>query len=511
MNNKIFLIIFIPLSVILFLVAVLSLKWRMVHDPPIMLYLAYLMDRFHYVPYRDFFDFNMPGTYLIHLISGKIFGYGDFGFRCFDLLYLGGILAVIWFWLKKISWKVAWCSSVLFGLVYLGYGPYMSMQREFLIILPVSAAIVVSYSFPKFSDVLKFSMVGFLFGLSAIIKPQGALGFPLVLLYRAWDVKGHENGKHVSSAQFFQILLFSLVGFALPISAMLAYLWQAGALPYFFDMIKNYLPLYSSLSGAHQTLFGFDRTLYLINGFLGLGFYDLWLMPGAIGVFIALFHSSLTHAQRRQVGLLIGLVVLYSIYPVFAGKFWTYHYLIFCYFVVLLSSLCFVEQRKRSNKFEVFFPVIIIVLVIFLRVITPLKLMYQIQVPGEVPKVERVDEIAGYLKSHMKPGDKVQPLDWTGGAVHAMLITKAQIATPFVYDFHFYHHISSQYIQNLRRRFLERLNASRPRFIIQIWTDKPWVSGFDTTKEFGELQSLLNVNYSVVFNGKGYVIYERIR
>lgn len=509
MNKKFFFLIFIPLGALLVLLAVSSLKWRMVHDPPIMMYLAFLMDRFDYVPYRDFFDFNMPGTYLIHLFIGKIFGYGDFGFRLFDLLYLGAISTTTWFWLKKISRKVAWCSMILFALVYLGYGPYMSMQREYLIILPVSAAILVSSSFPRLSHVVKFFMVGFLFGLSATIKPQAALGLPLVFLSQVGEIK-RQNNTFLSVSGFSQILLSTLVGFTSPIIILLAYLWQAGALSSFFDVVKNYLPLYSSLSGGHQTLFGFQRTQYLIRGFLSLGFYDLWLMPAAIGIFISFFHSDRTPTQRRQVRLLIWLAVLYGIYPVLAGKFWTYHYLILCYFVVLLSSLCFVEQQNGSHKFQRAFPVIIILVVIFLRVITPLKILDRIRDLKEVPRVGRVDEIAGYLKSHVKPGDKVQPLDWTGGAVHAMLIAQAQIATPFVYDFHFHHHVSSEYIQNLRRRFLKDLTASNPRFIIRIWTVKPWVYGFDTTREFEELQNLLNATYSEVFRGNGYAIYERL-
>lgn len=509
MNNKFFLVIFIPLGALLVLLAVLSLKWRMIHDLPIMMYLAFLMDRFGYVPYRDFFDFNMPGTYLIHLFIGKIFRYGDFGFRLFDLLYLGAILTTTWFWLKNINRKVAWCGVVLFGLVYLGYGPYMSMQREYLIILPVSAAILVSASFPRLSHAVRFFVVGFLFGLSATIKPQAALGFPLVFLFQAGEIKKQDNG-FLSVSGFSQILLSALVGFASPIVILLAYLWQAGALVYFFDMVRNYLPLYSSLSGGHQTLFGFQRAQYLIKGFLSLGSCDLWLMPAAIGIFISFFHSDHTPTQKRQVRLLIWLAVLYGIYPVFAGKFWTYHYLIFCYFVVLLSSLCFVEQRKGLHKLQRAFPVVIILLVIFLRVISPLKIVERIRDLKEVPRIGRVDEIAGGLKSHVKPGTKVQPLDWTGGAVHAMLIAQAQIATPFVYDFHFYHHVSSEYIQNLRRRFLKDLTASNPRFIIQIRTAKPWVSGFDTTREFEELQNLLNANYSEVFEGNGYAIYERL-
>jgi hypothetical protein len=121
-----------------------------------------------------------------------------------------------------------------------------------------------------------------------------------------------------------------------------------------------------------------------------------------------------------------------------------------------------------------------------------------------------VDEIASYLRAHLAPGDTVQPLDWTGGAVHAMLIARAPIATPFVYDFYFYHHVSNPFIQRLRARFMAAMRAAPPRFVIQIETQKPWPGGADTTREFPELQALLATDYTVASRGDGYQILERV-
>ncbi len=123
------------------------------------------------------------------------------------------------------------------------------------------------------------------------------------------------------------------------------------------------------------------------------------------------------------------------------------------------------------------------------------------------PSDGRVDQIATYLQDHLRPSDSVQPLDWTGGAIHAMLLSKAKLATPFAYDFYFYHDISKPYIKGLRRRFVSDLLETRPRFVIDI-LDKPHPSGHDTTREFPELFQILNDNYRVAFQGKGFVIYE---
>ena len=85
------------------------------------------------------------------------------------------------------------------------------------------------------------------------------------------------------------------------------------------------------------------------------------------------------------------------------------------------------------------------------------------------PKNGRVDEIAVWLDTNLEKGDLVQPLDWVeGGSIHAMLLANAKLATKYMYDYHFYHHISRDYIQKLRDDFIEELKKSNPRYLISI-------------------------------------------
>jgi hypothetical protein len=515
MNHKYFAILFIPLSLLLIFVALVSLKWHMVHDAPLMLYLAYLMDYFHYVPYRDFFDMNLPGTYFINLLIGRLLGYSDFGFRCADILYLNAILTITFFILKKLGWKIAWCGTVLFGIYYLGHGANMSMQREYLILLPISAAILCALSFPKLNSIVKCFIIGFLLGLASTIKPYAAISLPLVLLFQLLDIRERNNNTSLSSGVLLTVLSFSIIGFVIPIGAMFAYLWLTGALPYFWDMVVNYWPLYRDI-GPNRTMYtGLSNiaatSIKQYRDFLRPN--ALEIIPSVFGVFIALLHSTLTAVQKRRVLLLIGLAFCYFIYPVFNGQFYTYHFLIFFYFNILLSSLCLVEKPKEAKRIERLFPVAILMLYIFVGLGLLQPVTFWSPIVGnsmEPPKGGMVDEMAIYLKSHMKTGDKVQPLDNTGGAVHAMLIAKVQIATPFYQDFHFYHHISKPYIQNLRKRFIRNLETSSPRFIIQVLWGKPWLSGLDTTRKFEELQNILATDYTIACRGTGYfVIYER--
>ncbi|MFM8370679.1 MAG: hypothetical protein ACKOBD_18180, partial [Chloroflexota bacterium] len=122
---------------------------------------------------------------------------------------------------------------------------------------------------------------------------------------------------------------------------------------------------------------------------------------------------------------------------------------------------------------------------------------------------DRAAQISTFLEKNLEPGDEVQPLDWTGGSLLAMLENRAPIATSYVFDFYFYHHVSDPYIQALRADFMTQLQESKPRFIIEVTSiDKPWVSGKDTSRNFPELRAFLNENYSVTMEKEDYIIYE---
>lgn len=128
---------------------------------------------------------------------------------------------------------------------------------------------------------------------------------------------------------------------------------------------------------------------------------------------------------------------------------------------------------------------------------------------AHAPKGGRVDEMAGWFEEQLQPGDTVQALDWTGGTLHAMLLTEAKPATRFIQDFHFYHHISTPLIQRYRDSFINELRDAPPRFMVAVYTRKPWVSGIDTTRAFPDLRQLLDEQYALAHEGDGYYIFER--
>ena len=507
--DQVITLVLVFLTVLLVWIAILSLKWRFQHDQANMLYLAFLMDKFGFIPYRDFFDFQMPGAYLAYALIGRVTHYTDIGQRIVDIFILALLMGISFSWMKRLGWKVAWCGSVLWGLVYLGLGPEQSLQREYLILLFVLSGIYILTRPNPFHQVLKSVLVGFLFGVATVIKPQAAIGL-LPVAYFEFQSQKEGADSQISGAKgiFLRVVLPGIAGFSLPLIATLVYLGVNGALAPFLDIILNYWPLYTHLTDNHVTIAGLPRIEYYFDEYRKLGGFSLWMAPATVGAFISLYHSKLDNLQRRQVALLIGMAVCYGIYPLFTGQFWKYHWFLFLFFSLQISSLCLVTLPEEKSKGNYLFPVIILFVIFGM---TADHLFYRSLMLGNVPssaRITRSDEIANFLTTHLEPGDTVQPLDWMGGALDAMLKSRAKIATPFVYDFYFYHHVSSDYIQGLRKEFIKDLVRSNPRFVIRITRDRSQVSGEDTTRKFVELNSILEENYKVLYEGNGYIVFE---
>jgi hypothetical protein len=127
------------------------------------------------------------------------------------------------------------------------------------------------------------------------------------------------------------------------------------------------------------------------------------------------------------------------------------------------------------------------------------------------PKEARADRIAAFLTEHVREGDTVQPLDWAAvGVVHGMLLAEASPATSFLYSFHFYHHVSTTYIQDLRARFIQEFDEADPAFVVEgrRGPGLPWVWGEDTTMHFPALEQRLRDRYVRVRQSPMFTIWE---
>jgi hypothetical protein len=506
------LLVFIGGMTVLFVGELLvSLSWRMRHDFPLLHYVAFLIDQHGFMPYRDIFETSMPGTFLFHLAIVKTVGYSDFGFRLVDVLYIVLLLGITWKLMARFGQIVALASVVHFGIVYLETSGQHSLQRDCVGILPVAAAVLLATTaYASRRPYLAAVLIGALFALSAALKPHQAIGLPLVLFYLAFGAE-EQNALPMRSVIIRLVGLgaSATIGFVLVFSLPILWLWKMGALPYFWDMFSNYLPLHLQLSGEHVAIPSSERLAYLLANYRKFGGKGTLSIAAVLGAYFVFADQQFTQ-QRKFVLLLLSLLFVYSIYPAIAGQFFGYHWFPFIFFGCVTASLVLLPAvRASAPTYQRAFSLVVFLLVFATTVQPAGNFVRPLFGHAQgLPKGGRADEIADFLKHNLKPGEKVQPLDWTSGAIHGMLMARAVVATPFIYDYHFYHNISNPYIQGLRRKFIERLTVERPRFIIDVLVaERP--SGVDTASEFPELRAFIAENYRSVYEGDGFIVYER--
>jgi hypothetical protein len=496
-----------------------SLSWPMYQDTPIMLYAAWLIDTRGAVPYRDFFDNQMPGTYAANIVVGRLSGYSEFGVRVVDLSCLAILLASTFGAMRRFGSRAAWTAAVCLGVLYLGSGEWMSLQREFLLLLPMSLAVWAALS-ERLPLGMQAALAGGLLGVVATIKPHAALVYPPL----AWFVVGRVRRlreRHDEPTRPGVLVAWSGLAFAAPLVATALYLWMNGALIGFLDGALNYWPLYNALSGSprpHVVLTGAARAWYVARGAIGFGGHPS--LPLAIAAVLGarlalglpvLGSPALGAAGRRQVWLLAACAAASWLSVAAGGKFYLYHWLPLNYFCILLASLGLARAGASADPRD---PAPFVqpvpawlpwALLVMLCAGLPWRYgpFYR---PFAFPHA-RVQEIAAFLSQHLRPGDAVAPLDWTEGAVHAMLLARAPLGVPFLYDFHFYHHIESPYVQHLRQRLLDDFERTPPRFVVRV--PQQAFAGPQTATEFPELIRLIAARYTKVVDGTGYEIWAR--
>ncbi|MCZ2127630.1 MAG: hypothetical protein LC099_07635 [Anaerolineales bacterium] len=486
----------IILAALLLAQAAFSLRWPLAHDEAPLFYEAFLMQNGR-VPYRDFFDFQMPGAYLAYYFFAALTNFGATRVRLLDLAILSVLSAVTFYALRRDGKLSACAAPVLFGLAYLQGGPSLSLQREYLILIFIALSIWIGAR-----DSLTFRkrlILGFLYGLAATLKPHAALGLLPFIFFDTTDF--FRRSKFSLPSLVREIFFPFVLGFSIPVLGIILWLISVNALNPFLDIVRNYVPLYAQINGAMEIVPANERAAYLFSQLWRFGGHGLWLIPAALGVLLN---------RKRQTYLLAGLALVYALYPALSGQFFPYHYLPFLYCLILLSS------SILSNRSQILIPnyqlsitYAIFLFVIFFSVRPSQTFLRQLRGEAIVTSTDRAAQIADFLQSELQPGDAVQDLDWTGGALLAMLRVRAPLATHYVFDFYFYHHVSTPYVQSLRADFLTQLQTSPPRFIVEVSAiDKPWVSGADASRDFPELRAFLDERYSVTIAKDDYLIYE---
>lgn len=460
-----------------------SLGWPLIHDAPLMHYVAWLI-RDGAAPYRDVFDMNFPGVYLLHLLALSLFGPGDLGWRLFDLAALGGTAWLIFLYCRPFGpWSAA-SAGLLFSLYHLAGGAWRAGQRDFLLCFFLLLGLGGFARAWESGTRLPLALGALAVGAAAVVKPHALLLLPLPL-WIGWR-----------SARLPLIgVAVALAGAGLPLAAVGIWLWWVGGLGSFVELVARYIiPLYSTL--------GRSRPWEAI-GWQSYG-KPFWLALGALTAFSLAVTAARGRIEVRR-GLL-ALGVLYGlVHYVSQGKGWEYHLYPLAFFSLLLAAA---ELQSTWERREWRSHAALLAGAALLVVILGAKGVEAVDAEWIRDKHQRVETLVQDLAGRVPPGGTVQVLDTTEGGIHALFRLGIRQPTRFLYDFPLFHAADSPVIQRFRLEFLEAVRARPPAFVVVF--EKGWPQGgYERIERFPELSVWLGSQYRMDREGNGYRIYEK--
>jgi hypothetical protein len=468
------------LAVVVAGVGWISLPWPLIHDAPIMHYIAWRIGE-GAVPYRDLFDMNLPGAYLLHLAVLRTLGADDAAWRAFDLGWLGlgsalvAALAAPWGRLASAG------GALFFAAYHLGGGAWQAGQRDFLLCPFLLAAALGVARWGERRGLVTLLLGGAALGAGMTIKPHvglfaGALGL-LVLLAPGQPARARWGAAAAFAASV-----------AVAPVAVLIWLGAIGALEPWREIVFGYLvPLYSRLGRSASW------RVYR------------WSLWPPLGVALALSLGHALHARRVTfrhavvaAGLGYGLL-----HYVGQGKGWEYHlYPLATFVAVLLFSE--VDAMLRASRWLVGVPLLASLAAAVVVLGTTGATTASAEWIWDKERTVRL--LTADLGQRVRRGDTVQVLDTTDGGIHALLRLRLEEPTRFLYDFHFFHDVEHPTIRALRAEFLSGLDLRPPRYIVVFRTGWP-TGGYERLERFPELARRLETGYVVDVRRPTYVIY----
>ena len=484
---------------------VTSLGWEYSRDTPLLNYVGFLIWEQGFAPYRDIFETSMPGTLAFHSLVAGLGLDGNLAFMILaNCIVLGfsllGALAIL-----PLGRAGALIAFPLLVTTMLIMGPGWILKIDMVALLPISAALCLAIWQRPTSVGMRQFLIGGLFGIAGTMKPHLMLGAPIVVL-AAYGIE-HWTGqwRTLPRGRLMAQIGLSLLGFAVPVLMVVLWLYSSGALPSFVFVLTEYLPLHLEKTDWQEFVSPEMKDRIRLSMTLRFGgFYHL-VPVAALAPLLALILRR--HLDSRQIILLAALCMLTMIYglaPWLGGQFYIYYYFPFFFFALLLiaASVSLVERSGLSLLVK---SVWVLCIGSFLFVYGSRFYWDGLWGPNRLEQVARM-EVA--LTEWVPEGGRVQPIDWTSGVVPAMLRQKVLPATPYLYDYHFHHHVGSSINEGLRNAFISALEAEPPEVIIEA-REFPRVSGLNTSDRFPQRDAFLAERYRLVAEEEAFLVYLR--
>ena len=471
-------------AVLVVVLLVLSLPWPLIQDAPVMHYIAWRIGGGD-VPYRDLYDINQPGVYVLHLALLRTLGAGDGAWRAFDIAWLAATAGALALLAKPWGGVPAAGAAFGFAAYHLAGGAWQAGQRDYLMcVFLVGGALGVVRWLEHQGGARSLGGAGLALGAAIGLKPYavvfaGALGVILVVA----AARRHDVAEGIRA-----MAAYVAGGLAVPV-ALGTWLALAGGLRAWFDVMFGYaLPVYGHLGRSAPWL-----------GHRWLGWIPLGI--AALGALVAALVTRRADARHlvATVGIAYGTVNYVG-----QSKGSEYHLYPLAAFVILLAFSVLKPALTAGRMWlNVAFTVVLAVSLVLLST----KGLEATDPAWMWDKERRVRVLVDDLSRGLAPGDTVQVLDIADGGLQALLRLHVRQPTRFLYDVFFFHEPDRPVVRAIRAEFVSALEARPPRYIVLM---RGWPSGdYDRIRYFPALAELLARRYDIVVTREGHRLYAR--
>ena len=483
------------------------------HDSPLFHYMAQqILDGS--VPYRDFFDMNLPGIYFIHMIVLLLFGKSDTGWTMFTMLWLVLTALVA----AKFCWRISRLAAILIAALIISLvlrmGVYSFGQRDFFMMLFLLLAMDQFAQFlegvpgQRVQSSGKFlSGSGLAMGAAMSIKPVPIVllaGFLGIIFLRPFLQK--RDGQAPLSKRDTAILLNVVIRQALllcsgsiviPAVFAIWLLFTGGLEPFFEIMLQYILPIYSGLNRQ-------DMQILLRKLFTAL--QPIWVnIPFLLFGLITIRGKLLTTRLW-----LADMAFLYGCcHFLLQGKGWDYQAMPFLMTSLLLQTVIFGVFMQKKLVFQSMGLLWVLTVVLIngsgLMNLAPISNQPLSDLKPAVPLL--VDDLRSLGSSST---DRVQVMDVTGGGIHALFLLGQRLSTRYIYDFPLINNTDTQYVQKMQKEIIANLTNSQPIWIVVFaegWEQQDL--GLQRFKDFPQFIEFLNNHYHPAVEHQFYTIYQR--
>src|SRR5262245_60380990 len=449
------------------------------------------------VPYRDAFDMNLPGVYLLHAAVIGLLGGGDLAWRLFDLGWLTASGALLWAYARPLGAGPATAGALLWALYHLSGGAWRAGQRDFLLCLfLIAGAYGVARSIERGGALGPLAWGGLAIGIGMTVKPHAGafwLGAAALGGWGAWRGRRSPlaaSGTVLAAGLAAPALVFGWLG------------WRGGLAPFAAVFGGYVVPLYGHLGR--------------VTPWQPFGWYRFgWALWGLLGVLAALGLSTRSPGVEARKAVAAVGAVSGALHFALQGKGWEYQLYPLAVFLCALAPFALrpadlLTRRRVVPSMPTGLAHVrrAAALAVFAAVATVLgaKGVAALDEPWIARKGALVSALTRDLAPRVPAGATVQVMDVTEGGVHALWNLRLRQPTRFIYDFHFFHDTGDARIGALREEFAAAL-AGHPPAAIVVLRDTWNRPGYERLADWPAVAGLLARSYMLAVEEDGYRIY----